>query len=469
MAVFSRIYFTQLERAKRIDAEYYQPKYLLLIELHKRGQWLPIRKYLQLCEYGISIKMNENGEGYKIFRMDDLKNGFAFDNEMKFAPIDRDTFEKFRLKPDDILFNRVNSEEFVGRTGIFKLTGDYVFASYLIRLRTNSGMSPDALNLFLNCKYGILSIRRLSRRAVNQANVNAQELQSILMPRFSSVFQEILTRASNESWALYVKSERLYKQAEQLLLSELGLQNWKPARALTFVRSYSQAAKAGRMDAEHYHPRYDELRERIRRYPNGFLRITDIAITSDETVEPTAHPEDYYRYIELADINQVIGTIESVNEIKGNDAPSRARMLLRAGDVVASTVEGSLDKVALVSEEYHGAIGSTGFFVLRPRKVQSGYLLALVKSIIVREQMRCEASGTILAAVPAKSLRNIIVPNIPPEKRSEIAQLVEKSHAVRREAKALLEKAKRAVEIAIENGEDEAIKFIGELDTKDGR
>jgi hypothetical protein len=461
MAVFSRIYFTQLERAKRIDSEYYQPKYLSLAELYKRGQWLPIRKYLELCEYGISIRMNESGDGYKIFRMDDLKNGFAFDNEMKFAPIDRDTFEKFRLKPDDILFNRVNSEEFVGRTGIFKLTGDYVFASYLVRLRTNSRISPDVLNLFLNCKYGVLSIRRLSRRAVNQANVNAQELQSILMPCSSSAFQEILTCASNKSWTLYAESEKLYKQAEQLLLSELGLQVWKPARALTFVRSYSKAAKAGRMDAEHYHPRYDELRERIRRYPNGFLRITDIAVNSDETVEPTSHAEDDYRYIELADINQVIGTIESANEIKGKEAPSRARMLLRAGDVVASTVEGSLDKVALVSEEYHGAIGSTGFFVLRPRTVQSGYLLALVKSIIVREQMRCEASGTILAAVPAKSLRNIIVPNIPPEKRDEIAQLVEKSHSARREAKALLEKAKRAVEIAIEESEERAMEFLG--------
>jgi len=461
MAVFSRIHFTQLERAKRIDAEYYHPKYLTLVELHKRGQWLPIRKYLELCEYGISIKMNEKGKGQKIFRMDDLKNGFAFDYEMKFAPINRDTFEKFRIFHNDILFNRVNSEEFVGRTGIFKLTGDYVFASYLVRLRTNNGMSPDALNLFLNCKYGILSIRRLSRRAVNQANVNAQELQSILMPRFSPDFQETLTRYSNNSWTLYAESERLYKQAEQLLLAELGLQDWKPTHALAFVKSYSQAAKAQRIDAEYYHLKYDELREHIRRYPNGFFRITDIATNSNETAEPTAHAEDDYRYIELADINQVIGTIESANEIKGKDAPSRARMLLRAGDVIASTVEGSLDKVALVSEEYDGAIGSTGFFVLRPRNIQSGYLLALAKSMIVREQMRCESSGTILAAVPAKSLRNIIVPNIPPQKREEIAQLVEKSHAARREAKALFEKAKRGVEIAIEESEDKAMEVIG--------
>lgn len=461
MAVFSTISFARLERAKRLDGEYYQPKYLALGELYRRGQWFPIRKYLALCEYGISIKMNEDGDGHKIFRMDDLKNGFAFDYEMKYAPIDGTTFQKFRLEYNDVLFNRVNSEEFVGRTGIYKLTGNYVFASYLVRLRTNSAMSPDALNLFLNSKYGVLSIRRLSRRAVNQANVNAQELQSILMPRFSQVFQDLLTQSSERSWRLYSEAERLYAQAEQVLLSELGLHDWKPKHTLTYVRNYSEAARTRRMDAEHFQPKYAELRAHIRDYPHGYLRITDIARNSEETTEPRAHPEEDYRYVELADINQVIGTIESANKIKGKDAPSRARMLLRIGDVIASTVEGSLDKVALVSQDYDGAIGSTGFFVFRPRTVASGYLLALTKSIVVREQMRCESSGTILAAVPAKSLQNIIVPNILPEKRDEIAALVQQSHAARREAKALLEKAKRAVEIAIEEGEDKAMEFIG--------
>ena len=135
-------------------------------------------------------------------------------------------------------------------------------------------------------------------------------------------------------------------------------------------------------------------------------------------------------------------------------------MFLRTGDVIASTVEGSLDKVALVSAENHGAIGSTGFFVLRPRTVESGYLLALVKSVIVQEQMRCEASGTILAAVSPKSLRNIIVPKVETSDQTEISSLVQESHAARREAKALLDKAKSAVEVAIEQNEAVALAYL---------
>ena len=101
--------------------------------------------------------------------------------------------------------------------------------------------------------------------------------------------------------------------------------NWKPVPALTYVKNYSQASKARRIDAEHFQPKYAELRESIRGYSNGYLKITDIATNSDETTEPHTHPENDYRYVELETLNQVIGTIESTNEIKGKEAPSRAR------------------------------------------------------------------------------------------------------------------------------------------------
>jgi len=286
------------------------------------------------------------------------------------------------------------------------------------------------------------------------------DAKRVLIPIFKEEYQQII---DNMWWEASKKRELaklLYCQAEQLLLSELGLLDWKPRHTLTYVRSFSQVKQANRMDAEHFQPKYEELREIIRNYSSGYLKLIDIAVNSNETIEPRANPEHDFEYIELADINQTIGVIENAKIIKGKDAPSRARMLLRSGDIIASSVEGSLDKVALVSEEYDGAIGSTGFFVLRPRTVSSGYLLALIKSIIVREQMHCEASGTILSAVPAKSLKNIIVPNIQQEIQDAISALVQQSHAARREAKTLLEKAKRAVETAIEEGEERAMEYL---------
>lgn len=325
-------------------------------------------------------------------------------------------------------------------------------------VRTNSTkLNPYFLAVFLNSQYGKFQTLREATGNV-QLNLFIDKIKTLVIPLF--IIANPVAEFAQKAEILFLKSEDFYFQAEQLLLSEIGLQNRKPSHTLIFERNYSQAAWARRMDAEHFQPKYADLRAHIRNYPYGYLKITDIATNSDETIEPRAQPKQEFDYIELAGINQVIGTVEGVNEIKGKDAPSRARMFLRAGDVIASTVEGSLDKVALVSEEYHGAIGSTGFFALRPRTVASGYLLALTKSIIVQEQMRCESSGTILAAVPAKSLRNIVVPNIPPDKQDKIAELVQQSHAARREAKAILEKAKRAVEIAIEENDDKAMELL---------
>jgi len=460
MAVFSKIYFTQLERAKRIDGEYYQPKYLTLAELHKRGQWLPIRKYLELCEYGISIKMNEKGDGQKIFRMDDLKNGFVFDYEMKFAPIDRDTFEKFKLFYNDILFNRVNSEEFVGRTGIFKLTGDYVFASYLVRLRTNNGMSPDALNLFLNCKYGILSIRRLSRRAVNQANVNAQELQSILMPRFSPDFQEMLTCYSNNSWTLYAESERLYKQAEQLLLAELGLQDWKPTHALTFVRNYSQASKSRRIDAEYFHPKFQEMLDKVSQQ----IHVTRLGRLTKHTkgfeVGSSAYTDSgvpFWRVSNLSkygldDSNANFISQDLYEFLRSNYEPQQGEILLS---------KDATPGLAYYLEHPIQGIVSSGILRLAiTDNIPPHYLELVLNSLFVQMQIEQDAGGSIIKHWKPSEVRKTLIPRLSDDKEKEIAGLVQKSHAARREAKALLEKAKRAVEIAIEESEDKAMEFI---------
>lgn len=368
-----------------------------------------------------------------------------------------DRLAQFHLKPLDILVTVVGD---FGKTALVFSDDCPAIFSCKSSLMRNVKINPFYLTAYFSCRYGYALIRRGQRGAV-QPGINLFDLRNIPVPIVSDDFQDKIEQLVLEAREVKKDSATKYLQAERLLLSELGLQNWRPAHTLTYARNYTQVEQARRMDAEFFQPKYGELREKIRNYLHGYLKITDIATNSEETIEPRAHPEQKFNYIELASINQIIGTIEGAKEIKGKDAPSRARMLLHKDDVIASRLEGSLGKVALLSEEYQGAVGSTGFFVLRPRTVESGYLLALTKSVIVEEQMRCEASGTILAAVSAKSLCNIIIPNISPDKRGSIAELVKLAHAARRDAKAILEKAKRAVEIAIEENEERAIKFIG--------
>lgn len=462
MAKTSIIFKSNLERRNRIDAEYYRPEYLhkqgILLKTNTRSLGQLSKSILSFGAYSLMNQVNYCETGIPFLRAVDLKEGYAdFANVIYIDQDSHSLLWKSEVFPGLVLFAMSGS---VGNAAVANPDWSYPVNSSqdLAKITPKDGVSAYYLSTFLNSRYGRFQTNRLPVGSIQQ-HIFLWQIKTIQIPIFPAIEDEISLLAKNAQSKVTL-SKRLYAQAEHSLLTELGLLDWQPHHQLTFVRHSSEASQARRMDAEHFQLKYANLRKRIRSYPNGYCRITDIAYNSTETVEPRNHPEQPIKYIELANINQVTGTIESANVILGKEAPSRARMFLRSGDVIASSVKGSVDKVARVPEEYHGAIGSTGFFVLRPHTVESGYLLALVKSVIVREQMECEASGTILAAVPGKSLRHVIVPDIPERKRNEIAALVEQSHDARHEAQALLEKAKRGVEIAIEEGEEQAMAFL---------
>ena len=79
----------------------------------------------------------------------------------------------------DLLFNRTNTKEFVGKTTVFNLKQTMVVAGYIIRVRFKEGYSPEYVSGYLNSSYGKFLLRKMAKGAVHQANINAQEFQSI--------------------------------------------------------------------------------------------------------------------------------------------------------------------------------------------------------------------------------------------------------------------------------------------------
>lgn len=465
MALTRVVGYANLHLAKRLDAEHYSPRFAPIHQNLKRNRLVKLRRTLTqpvITGHTPSTKVPAYYEPgtIKFIKTDNLREDRIDISEVNFiSEIGNSVIRASELRPDDVIVTIIGAtEEIIGRAArIHKDLGRANINQNIALIR--SRLPAGYLTIFLNSRYGREQLIWLSRQT-GQVNLNCREVEEISIPMFSREFITFIHSLNDKSHALLSQSHIYYKQAEQLLLTELGLADWQPRHTLTFTGSYRATVHARRLDAEHYQPRYAELRERIRNYPHGYCKITDIACPSQEMVSPRETPDQPFQYVELSDINKSIGAIEKANTILGKDAPSRARMALRAGDVIASSVQGSLDKVALVPEHLDGSVGSTGFFVFRPRTVESGYLLALVKSIVVREQMACEAAGTILAAVPTKNLKNIIVPKIPPAKRQEVDDLVHQSHAAQQQAKDLLETAKRAVEIAIEEGEEKAVAFL---------
>jgi type I restriction enzyme M protein len=102
---------------------------------------------------------------------------------MKCANISAEEFAKYRLNPGDVLFNHTNSIEYVGKTGLFELEGDYCFASYLVRVVPDQKqVLPLFLTLMMNSKEFQQEAKGKASKSINQANINATIMRNIKVP-----------------------------------------------------------------------------------------------------------------------------------------------------------------------------------------------------------------------------------------------------------------------------------------------
>jgi len=456
MAVYSVVKLSQLERAKRIDAEYYKPEYLRIDSKIKRSH-----NYL-LNQLIISFSSGKNllQIPYDVKRVSFIRTQNVrpiIISKEGLTSVDPSVTNFDLLEEGDILFVRVG--EGVGNSSVVTPRwAKNTFSDNVIRLKLKE-INPYFVVVYLNSEIGSKYLERVKKGSARSL-ISKENIGLIRIYKPSEDMEIACKKMIIEAENLIIKSENLYSQAETLLLEELGLKDFKPKYQKTYTAKLSDAFTAHRIDAEYFQPAYEEVIEKIRNYPNGFSKLLKHVENIKPDFDPKKYPDNIFLYIELADIDSSIGIVHSVNKIKGEEAPSRARRILKKGDVIVSSVEGSLEKVALIDEEHDGCLASTGFFQFRPLDILPEVLLVLSKTIVLQSQLKKKCSGTILTAVPKESLRDIIIPLIPLSTQQKIASLVQQSHEARKRAKELLEIAKKAVEIAIEKNESKALEFL---------
>lgn len=460
MTNFSIIQKSQLEGATRLDAEYYQPEYFIDFS---KGNWKPIGNVLEKIQYGLSLAMNDDRIGYPMFKMNDINDAFLFDDDVRYADVSKSELLAFALKKNDVLFNRVNSEEFVGRTGILKNDIKSVFASYLIRLQPKEPvLLPDYLNIFLNSKFGLRQIKKYARRAVNQANVNAEELKQFRIAILPVPFQKEIEKLSNESWREMQKSKQLYQQAEELLLEKLELKDFESDKSLFSIVNLSEVENAERMDAEYFQPKYKIIEDRVAKH--NVHKLGDlvsmkkgIEVGAEEYQEPSDAEASAGKgrkiFIRVSSMTK-FGIVESdqkylsdklYESLKKDFEPKKGEILL--------TKDATPGIAYVLKEDIQGIIsGGTLRLKLKNMEIESEYLVLCLNSIIGQMQAERDAGGSVIAHWKPEQIKNVLIPILSKETQQKIAELVQKSHEARKKSKELLEEAKRKVEEMIEKG-----------------
>ena len=147
----------------------------------------------------------------------------------------------------------------------------------------------------------------------------------------------------------------------------------------------------------------------------------------------TAAPDQAFRYIDLSSVDRELKRITGAETILCSGAPSRARQLVKAGDVLVSTVRPNLNGVAIVPAELDGATASTGFTVLRALKdqIDPSYLFHWVKNPLFIDDMVRKATGASYPAVSDRVVRESLIPLPEIAEQRRIAAILDKADALR--------------------------------------
>ncbi|MBU4287105.1 MAG: restriction endonuclease subunit S [Proteobacteria bacterium] len=165
--------------------KYKEPEMADQIDMEMPDGWVSatVKQLAERVQYGSSSKTNEDSVGIPLLRMGNIFEGKLLLDKLKYLPESHDEFPELLLEPDDLLFNRTNSPELVGKTAVYKGNpSPCSFASYLIRARFINGVDPNFISYFINSNYGRKWIKSVVSQQVGQANVNGTKLQALSVP-----------------------------------------------------------------------------------------------------------------------------------------------------------------------------------------------------------------------------------------------------------------------------------------------
>ncbi|WP_143079145.1 restriction endonuclease subunit S [Streptomyces monashensis] len=185
-------------------------------DLPEGWEWRTLGSLALLIQYGSSAKAESSaGDGaVPVIRMGNIQSGEIVLDDVKYLPGGHPDVEPLRLLDGDLLFNRTNSAELVGKSAVYRDgIGEAVFASYLIRCHLADGIDPDWVSAYVNSPGGRKYITSVLSQQVGQANVNSAKLASLPIPVPSAGEQANIMEALREWYRLLGRSDKARETA----------------------------------------------------------------------------------------------------------------------------------------------------------------------------------------------------------------------------------------------------------------
>ncbi len=453
--VFSVIQKSQLEGAKRLDAEYYQPEYLRADEVVSTIRYSTLGDIADKVfsgPFGSTLTSDSyQTQGTPFIRIGDISDIFIEPKDLVYiSPEEHKRIFSTHLKPRDIVLSKIGT---VGRLSVISEDlGEVNISENNIGIRL-SKLSPERrafLLFFLLSKYGQLQLLRRASGNV-QPKLNVADVGEIKVPGVEDFALKKFSEFYERITKFRKKSESFYFQAERTLLEELDLAGEEFEDELTYVVSSNEVEEAERVDADYFQPKYEKLLSKLKTRnakPLGSI----VSMTKGTEPGSSAYCNKGKPFIRVSNLtkegldtnNQQYLSDDLYNDLKDKFEPQVGEVLL---------TKDATPGVAYVVKEPIGGIISGGILRLRVTKdIDPEYLALCLNSVVGKLQVTRSIVGSVISHWRPAQIEETLIPILPKPTQQKIADLVKKSHQARKEAKELFEEAKRKVEEMVEKG-----------------
>lgn len=451
---------------KRIDSEFFKKEYLENEDKIKKLGFLTLFELsYQITDFGAYSQTNMIDfvdEGILFLRNQDIKDSFI--NIGENAYISKNVFNRLSLKlrEFDVLIPRVGT---LGNAAIIENKHLPCSANQnlaVIRLKQN--VNPYFVTLFLCSLSGKKQIVRTSTGNVQQW-LNLSTIGKIKIPLLPMPFQLEIEKLVKDSHLALEQSKTLYKEAENLLYTELGLNPQNPLQSI--LQSHSNNInfriatlkesflKTGRLDSEYYQVKYDLMEDKLK--SKGFKTLEEICSLINYGSVPTSpysENDEGVPYIKGLNLKNLIVDETKLDKIT-NTQDLDSKFFTKENDIIISQM-GTVGDVGIVRKEQENYIFASFTIRIRLKDIKefNPYFVGMYIQHIAKEWYlyRHIAQASVRQNTDLPTIKNLYVPFVDIKIQEQIASHIQQSFTLRNEAKALLNEAKAKVESAISGG-----------------
>jgi len=443
MITCSIIKKTQLEGAHRLDAEYYQPEYLKLIDnLDKLGA-VPIREVATNPKRKFKPRKDEIFQYIEISEVD-LSTGEY--NKSKILGENTPDRAQWVVQQNDIIISTVrpirNAVSLINEN-----IKNLVCSSGFAVLETQK-IEPEYLFIYLKTRPVVNLLDRQTTATMYPA-VTIEDILNIKVYLGNEIFRQEIKNEIIETQKELEKSKSLYSQAEDLLLEELRLKDFKVNEDLTYSVKLSDIKSAHRADAEYFQPKYGRLKEKIKNFK---VKLLGDLVFMKKGFEPGSelYQENGKLFIRVSNISKQ-GLIEKDQKYIGDELYQGLKKIFEPNVGEILLTKDATPGITYVLKEHVEGIISSGILRLSLKEnIEPEYLALCINTILGKMQVEQDSGGSIIEHWKPEQIKKLQIPILPGSIQQQIAKLVRQSHEARKKAKELLEEAKQKVENLIE-------------------